>query len=137
MGKQGLIRLAVVATLLLGMSGAAPRSVLAVDKPAIRFAPGTSSATVAGEIGGMDRDTYPLVAKAGQTLEVSVKNKAGLVLFHIQTPEGEGHYLPGAGEDDDATTFAGKLPRSGKYVIIVGAMRGNDTRYVLSVSIRN
>ena len=137
MTNKELVRLAAVAALLLGMAVMSASPTLAVDKPAIRFAPGTSSATVKGEIGGMDRDTYPLVAKAGQTLAVSVKNSAKLVLFHIQTPEGEGHYLPGAGEDDDAITFTGKLPQSGKYVIIVGAMRGNDTRYVLSVSIKN
>ncbi len=109
----------------------------AVDKPAIQFAPGASSATVKGEIAGMDRDTYAVTAKAGQTMSVSVKNKAKLVLFHIQTPEGEGHYLPGAGEEDDAVTFTGKLPASGKYVIIVGAMKGNDTRYELTVSVKN
>jgi len=137
MRKRGYFRLAAAAAFLVaGMGLPVARPALAVDKPAIKFAPGTSGATVTGEISGMDRDTYPIVGAAGQTMEVSVKNSAKLVLFHIQTPEGEGHYLPGAGEEDDATTFKGTLPQGGRYVILVGAMRGRDTRYTLTVSIK-
>jgi len=137
MGIKEVRCLALAAVLALAGVAVFAAPSLAVDKPAIQFAPGASSATVKGEIAGMDRDTYAVTAKAGQTLEVSVKNKARLVLFHIQTPEGEGHYLPGAGEEDDAASFTGTLPKSGKYVIIVGAMKGNDSRYELTVSIRN
>lgn len=109
----------------------------ATDKPAIAFAPGSTSATLKGDIQGMDRDIYPITVKAGQTMRVSVSNKYKLVLFHIQLPGTTEAYLPGAGPDDDATQWQGVLPASGTYTIIVGAMRGKDTRYTLDVRVTN
>lgn len=108
---------------------------VADDKPQITFAPGTDKASLKGDIQGMDRDVYPITAKAGQTMRVKVSNKLKLVLFHIQLPGKEGVYLKGAGEEDDATTWEGALPASGTYKIIVGAMRGKDTKYTLDVQI--
>jgi len=110
---------------------------VADDKPQIGFAPGANSASLKGEIQGMDRDVYPLTAKAGQTMRVEVSNKLKLVLFHIQMPGKDNAYLPKAGEEDDATAWEGTLPESGTYKIIVGAMRGKDTRYTLDVWIAN
>jgi len=110
---------------------------VAGDKPRIAFAPGASGASLKGEIQGMDRDIYPITVKAGQTMRVKVANKLKLVLFHIQMPGENGGYLPNAGEDDDATQWEGKLPVSGTYKIIVGAMRGKDTRYTLDVQVTN
>lgn len=112
-------------------------NVYASDKPAIQFAPGKTSAILSGEIAGMDRDIYPITAKAGQSMRVEVKNRAKLVLFRIQLPGAEEKYLPKAGEEDDATSWHGKLPKDGKYLIVVGAMRGNDTRYKLHVEIKD
>lgn len=108
---------------------------LAGDKPQVTFAPGANGASLKGEIQGMDRDVYPITAKAGQTMQVKVSNKQRLVLFRIQKPGKEDAYLPKAGEDDDATQWEGTLPVSGTYKIIVGAMRGEDTRYTLDVRI--
>lgn len=105
------------------------------DKPQITFAPGTDSASRQGEIQGMDRDIYPITATAGQTMRVTVANKLHLVLFRIQKPGAREAYLPKAGADDDATQWEGALPVSGTYKIIVGAMRGEDTHYVLHVRI--
>lgn len=111
------------------------QTVQAIDMKPISFAPGTGSASIKGEIQGMDRDIYPITAKAGQTMRVSVKNKLNLVLFHIQPPGEEGKYLPKAGEEDDATEWKGVLPANGTYTIIVGAMRGDDSTYTLDVQI--
>jgi hypothetical protein len=108
---------------------------VAGDKPPVKFAPGSDSASLKGDIQGMDRDIYPITAKAGQTMQVKVTNKRKLVLFHIQKPGKEEAYLPKAGEEDDATEWKGVLPASGTYKIIVGAMRGDDTSYVLDVRI--
>lgn len=108
---------------------------VAGNKPGIRFAPGADSASLKGEIQGMDRDVYSITAKAGQTMQVKVTNKRNLVLFHIQKPGKNEAYLPKAGEDDDATEWKGILPASGTYKIIVGAMQGDDTRYTLDVRI--
>lgn len=126
-----LAALILPSVLSLSLAAAA----VAGDKPPVRFAPGTDSASLKGEIQGMDRDIYPIAAKAGQTMQVKVTNKRNLVLFHIQKPGREAAYLPRAGEEDDATEWKGVLPASGTYNIIVGAMRGNDTRYVLDVRI--
>ncbi len=107
----------------------------AEDKPQVKFAPGADNASLKGEIQGMDRDIYPVTAKAGQTMQVKVTNKHKLVLFRIQKPGQEEAYLPKAGEEDDATEWKGVLPVSGTYKIVVGAMRGNDTHYTLNVRI--
>lgn len=114
-----------------------PDASRAEDKKPIAFARGADSASLKGDVQGMDRDIYPLTAKAGQTLKVSVKNRLKLVLFHIQLPGKAEQYLPGAGEEDDATQWQGILPVSGTYKIIVGAMRGKDTTYTLDVQITN
>ncbi len=128
-------RASLAATFALALTLLSGGWALATDKPAITFAPGSSSATLKGDIQGMDRDIYPITAKAGQTMRVSVSNKYKLVLFHIQLPGTTEAYLPGAGPDDDATQWQGVLPASGTYTIIVGAMRGKDTRYSLDVRI--
>lgn len=109
----------------------------AKDMKPIAFAAGANSASVKGDVQGMDRDIYPVTAKAGQTMKVTVKNKLKLVLFNLELPGNAEKYLPGAGPDDDATTWEGKLPESGTYKIIVGAMRGKDTTYTLDVQITN
>jgi hypothetical protein len=114
-----------------------PEALPAKDMKPIAFAAGTTSASFKGDIQGMDRDIYPITAKAGQTMKVTVTNRLKLVLFHLQLPGKAERYLPGAGEEDDATTWQGTLPESGTYKIIVGAMRGKDTTYTLDVAITN
>lgn len=131
---RSLVKALVLPT-LMGMCLAT--AAVADDKPPIAFAPGTSRASLKGEIQGMDRDVYPITAKAGQTMRVKVSNKLKLVLFRIQMPGEDGAYLPRAGEDDDATAWEGTLPKGGVYKIIVGAMRGKDTKYTLNVQITN
>ncbi|MFU2207533.1 hypothetical protein [Solidesulfovibrio sp. C21] len=108
---------------------------VAGDKPQIKFASGANSASLKGEIQGMDCDIYPITVKAGQTMQVKVSNKHKLVLFHIQKPGKEEAYLPKAGKEDDATAWKGVLPADGTYKIIVGAMQGDDTHYTLDVQI--
>ena len=135
-----LARSVYLATFAVCALGAAfllsPEWSQAKDMKPIAFASGANSASFKGDIQGMDRDVYPITAKAGQTMKVTVKNKLKLVLFHIQVPGAE-KYLPGAGEEDDATTWQGTLPASGTYKIIVGAMKGKDTTYTLDVQITN
>ena len=118
---------------LAALFAAAPS--MAEDKPQIIFAHGADSATLKGDIQGMDRDIYPITAKAGQTMSVKVSNRLKLVLFHIQKPGKDVAYLPKAGEEDDAAEWKGVLPESGTYKIIVGAMKGEDSRYTLDVRI--
>ena len=132
-----LYRTTVVLFVLCAGCVLAPSASQAKDMKPVVFARGADNASFKGDIQGMDRDIYPVTAKAGQTLKVSVKNRLKLVLFHIQVPGKAEQYLPGAGEDDDATTWQGVLPTSGTYTILVGAMRGKDTTYTLDVQITN
>lgn len=136
MFTQGYFRCALAALVLTGAVALfAATAAMAEDKPQIVFAQGADSAVRKGEIQGMDRDIYPITAKAGQTMSVKVTNRLNLVLFHLQKPGKAEAYLPKAGTEDDATEWKGVLPVSGAYKIIVGAMRGDDSRYTLEVRI--
>lgn len=129
-------RCALAAMALTGLIAFFPAtSSMAEEKPQIAFARGTDNATRKGEIQGMDRDIYPITAKAGQTMHVKVTNRLNLVLFHLQLPGKAEAYLPKAGKEDDATEWSGVLPKNGTYKIIVGAMRGEDSHYTLEVRI--
>jgi hypothetical protein len=116
---------AVVFICLFGFSSIFAQGV----KKKVRFAPGTSSTTIRGAV-----IRYYLGAKAGQTMSVKItsteKNAVFQIYFH-----GEEESLPGAGDDDDATTWSGQLPIDNEYVIVVGGTRGNAT-YALTISIK-
>jgi len=103
-------------------------------KKKVRFAPRTSSTTIRGAVIRGERDRYYLAAKAGQTMSVKItsteKNAVFQIYFH-----GEEESLPGAGDDDDATTWSAQLPIDNEYVIVVGGTRGNAT-YALTISIK-
>jgi hypothetical protein len=125
-----------MALLALALGPLCCAAALATDQPEIKFAAGASKIALKGVINGMDRDIFPITGKAGQSLSVSVKNSKKLALFRIQLPGTEEKYLPKAGEEDDATSWSGKLPVDGKYLIVVGAMRGSDGRYTLNVELK-
>jgi hypothetical protein len=124
-----------LATLILPFAILGSASLSATDQPEIKFVGTATQVVLKGECQGMDRDIYPLEGKAGQTLKVTVKNRLKLVLFRLQMPGTVEKYLPKAGEEDDATTWSGKLPVDGKYLIVVGAMKGADSRYTLQVNL--
>jgi len=112
----------------------------------IRFAPGASSGEVTGGVERGGRAIYSFGARAGQTLHLRVtaveQNAAVQIWLPGATlpagdPAGDitGTTLPGAGEGQDATTWNGRLPQSGTYLIVVGATRGGATyRLRLSIS---
>lgn len=101
-------------------------------KKTIRFEKGMTSATVSGAVVRGDRDVYTLGARAGQSMEVSVKALEDNAAFTLKGPDGK--YLPGAADGDDATSFKGSLPLSGTYLLEVGGTRGN-AEYTLTVAI--
>lgn len=103
-------------------------------KQKIRFARGSSSATVSGAVVRGDRDRYYLGAKEGQTMTAKITSLENNAVFQVYRP-GEQETLAGAGEEDDATNWSGELPEDGDYVIVVGGTRGNAT-YKLTVSIK-
>lgn len=113
----------------------------------IRFAPGTSGATVGDSVIRGDRDIYALDVARGQEMTVRITSLEDNAVFQIYlpgarpriTPDGFletlGQTLPGAGEGQDAMQWAGILPAAGRYLIIVGGTRGNAT-YRLTVGVK-
>jgi LysM repeat protein len=91
----------------------------------IQFAPGTTSATVAGSVIRGERMRYILGARAGQTMLVNISAVENNAVFTITRPDGSA--LSGAAEGQDARSWTGTLPLNGDYVISVGPTRGNAT----------
>ena len=102
-------------------------------KQKVRFARGSSSTTISGAVVRGDRDRYLVGAKQGQKMSVKITSLENNAVFQIFLP-GEQEALSGAGEEDDATNWAGELPEDAEYVIVVGGTRGNAS-YTLKVSI--
>lgn len=100
----------------------------------IRFARGASSASVEGGVIRGERDVYTLVARKGQRMTVTITSVEDNAVFQIYPPESE-EGLSGAADGEDAKTWKGALPVSGRYRIVVGGTRGNCT-YTLKVGIK-
>lgn len=98
----------------------------------LRFNHGSTTAVVEGEFLLGERNFYYLTAKAGQTMEVSIDSIEKNAVFAVYKPgykvaSGKitGASFKGACETDDATSWTGALPASGRYLIAVGGTRGN------------
>jgi len=129
------MKLRISGTFLLLIFALASTSITSADgvTKRIKFARGKSSATVSGAVVRGDRDTYILGAGVGQTMRVRITSPENNAVFQVM--DDDGNYLSGAGEEDDATNWSGKLPWKGDYKIIVGGTRGNAS-YDLTVSIQ-
>ncbi len=115
-------------------------------KKEIQFPRGSTSAVIEESVIRGEQDFYYLTTKAGQTMKVVISSLEKNAVFAIYKPgytiaidkdgltEIKGESLPRAGEADDAMAWQGKLPVSGKYLIVVGGTRGNAT-YKLNVRI--
>ena len=124
-----------LATAALLLVAAAP------DITPIQFARGASSAVVSGAAERGGRALYGFTARAGQRMILSVSAVENNAVFQVYRPgfaiaadDIAGATLPGAGVDDDAAKWSGKLPVSGRYLIVVGPTRGNAT-YKLKLTI--
>jgi hypothetical protein len=118
--------------------------VLAYDAPPIHFAPGKSQATVSGGVVRAERNVYKLAARAGQLLSLKIVSLENNAVFTVYAPgttyekdsdgmvDVSGQVI--AGNGDGITTWAGKLPKTGQYLVVVGGTRGNAD-YKLTVSI--
>lgn len=124
------LRTFLAVALLLAGSVAAPAK--GVNKK-VRFARGSTSATVDGAVARGDRDRYTVGAKAGQRMTVRVYSLENNAVFQVYRPGGK-RALAGAGAGEDATSWEGELPSTGNYVIVVGGTRGG-AEYSLSISI--
>ena len=124
-------RLVAALVLLALAAGAGAAQQEAVRR--VRFARGASSAVLQGSVVRGDRDRFVVGARAGQRLQLSITSLENNAVFHIVAPGGRGA-LRGAGEMDDARRWAGSLPATGDYVVVVGGTRGNAT-YRLTIRI--
>ena len=112
----------------------------------VHFAKGKNSTLIEQSVIRGESDQYFLTGKAEQKLTVSITALEKNAAFIIYEPgykatkdadgilEIKGATLKGAGEGDDATTWQGVLPKSGKYLILVAGTRGNAT-YKLKLNI--
>ncbi len=121
-------------------AAAAPADTLAagsttpVDSNRIRFAPGASSARVAGSLGPEDSRTYRLHARRGQTLHVAVTGTTEFhdVVLSIVGPDGEDLM----GDEAVENAFEGTLPMTGDYRITVDMIESEHSDYTLEVSVK-
>lgn len=78
---------------------------------------------------------YALSARAGQVLEADIESPDANVVFLLYRPgyrvkpgsdglDITGSTMPGAGNQDDATSLHVKLPESGRYLFLPGTTRG-------------
>jgi len=130
-GGRVLASLAILAA-VLAVGGSARAD---DGKKPIRFAPGATSAELSGSVLRGERDLYAIEARRGQTMTLHISAPEKNAVFQLYRPgakltPGEsgsdvtGDTLPGAGEEDDATRWTGKLPQTGRYLIVVGARGG-------------
>jgi len=106
----------------------------------VRFAPGTSGATIKETITGYQSVNYKLGAKAGQHMVVVLKTDNGSNYFNI--------FVPGKGPGDEAMfigsqqggRYDGTLPADGEYTVQVylmrnAARRNEKANYTLEIGI--
>jgi hypothetical protein len=143
-----LLRLSgIIALLVLSVwsasAGAAP-----CNAPAsIRFAAGENAAVVAGGIARGELACFTINARQGQYMVIShpAQPDSNVVMQIYRPPwtivrsaDGisvRGRALPGAAEGEDAKSWAGKLPETGRYLLVLGASWGGAD-YHLHVEIR-
>jgi hypothetical protein len=129
-----------------GWMGIAQPSEKAEEIKRIQFARGASSAEVRGAVIRGERVLYSLEAHEGQHMSLRIGATENNAVVQVYVPGARqeirdsilhisGDTLPGAGEGDDAARWAGTLPESGVYLLVVGSTRGNAT-YRLNVTIR-
>ncbi|MDR3553402.1 MAG: hypothetical protein P4L55_01475 [Syntrophobacteraceae bacterium] len=135
----------MLAVLLVGVFIAGSCGAAVVKE--IRFPAGKSSIVIKQSVIRGENDQYFLSARAGQKMEVGISALEKNAAITIYLPgyrvgkdsdsilEVKGATLQGAGEGDDATGWRGVLPKSGRYLILVGPTRGNAT-YELKVEVR-
>jgi hypothetical protein len=136
--------------LLLSVALLAPASaVLAQDEmrsEAVRFAAGTSGATISDTIVGRESVAYRLGAEAGQRMVISLSPSNLATYFTVygpgQAPGGEGlanSEMTGP-MVPDLNRFDTVLPTSGEYTVLVymyrsAARRGERSDYTIDISI--
>jgi len=118
---------------------------------AITFPPGSGTSTVTGQLAPGGRNVYYVLAKAGQTLSVTVASGPRGTTFQVFRPDATlargsdglpvvtGRTLPDAGPSDSAMAWIGAIPVDGNYLVLVGRAEGSGELaqpYSLAVSLK-
>lgn len=129
---KSLGSIALAAALLTLLPVAAPDAQAGVRTVAapggvtvIHFAPGATSATVAGRVRGYAMARYRLRVRAGQNLVVTLHTPHPSLSFNVVTPSGQMDF---EGSMTDANRAVMDLRESGDYVIQVYFMRNEARR---------
>ena len=144
-GVDGVSRRAMVlmgaGTALAALAPAATRAQPGIPSEQIHFPKGSTGATLKGTLKGRDPDTrdYLLVAKAGQTMTVTMQTASTSAYFNVMPPgsSGEAIYV---GETTGQMSWTAALPADGQYTIRVylnraASRQGKSASYTLKVSI--
>jgi hypothetical protein len=99
----------------------------------IRFAPGATTAEVAGSLGANDVRHYVLHARAGQRMIVDPSTSRGQVTTIISG--GDGQVLLSGRVGPPGGTYDGILPTTQDYLIAVRAEGGPGADYALGITI--
>lgn len=94
-----------------------------------------SPATVRGFVGGESMDLYVIRARKGRTMTVQIswrKEEDNTAGFSV-SPAPEGEQLPGQ-ESDGGKHWAGKIPKTGDYIVSVTAHA--SAHYKLRIVVR-
>ncbi len=127
-----------LAAFLFLLAGFGASAADGIEKRSVQFAKGASSATVKGTIEGDTTIDYALLAKAGQTMTVTLKGSNGANYFNVLPPGSKGEAIfIGANEGNE---YKGELPADGEYRIRVFLMRSAARRretsdYTMTVGI--
>ena len=131
----------VLAFLAFLILAAAPAAADKVTTEKVKFAAGTSGATIKGAIKSRDTMHYVLGASAGQNMRVKLSTNSTSTYFNVSAPG----KMPGNDEalfigDIGGDTFEGVLPASGDYLIQAylhraAARRGEQADFTLDIGI--
>lgn len=122
-------------TILLSLQGMTNIALADELVKTVQFAKGEHSTTINESLIRGETQKYIFYANAGQQMTAKIFSVENNAVFQIRTSKGK-DFLLGAGEKNDAKEWAGELPVSGKYVIVVGSIRGNAT-YTLQLTIES
>lgn len=118
-----MTKILVAALAAAGLFLALPAA--AQQKTVVSFAKGASAATKTGSIKGEQDATYLVDARAGQTLNVTLKTTKGSPFMNITAPGAAQAMFIGS---SDGGRFSGEIPSTGRYVVQVYQMRATARR---------
>ncbi|MFM5177424.1 g-type lysozyme inhibitor [Aeromonas caviae] len=131
---------AITAALLTMAMAAGAQAADKITTVPVQFAKGAHSTQVKGNFSGYDTIHYTLVAKAGQTMKVTIAGSSN-GNFNVFAPGAIPGQAEALGRNDGNGLWQATLPSSGKYLIQVyqmraSARRGEQVPHTLSISIQ-